>query len=158
MSAGAERGKLTGRKVLAIAVGAFGVIIAVNLVMAYFAVNTFSGLVVRNSYIASQGFDASRDAQEALGWTVTLEHADEALRIAITGADGGTVRPDLVDVTIGRPTTDRDDMELDMQSTPSGYAAPAPLAPGTWRVEITALAADGTPFRQSRSIFVRDAE
>lgn len=158
MSVDAERGKLTGRKVLAIAVGAFGVIIAVNLVMAFFAVNTFSGLVVQNSYIASQGFDETRDAQEALGWTVTLNHEDAALRIAITGPDGETVRPDQVDVTVGRPTTERDDMDLDMQSTPAGYAALAPLAAGNWRVEITATAADGTPFRQSRSIFVREAE
>jgi len=157
MNNGSTRGKLTGRKVLAIAVSAFGVIIAVNLVMAYFAVNTFSGLVVHNSYIASQGFDERRDSQEALGWTVELTHSDEALRIAITGPDGVTVRPDRLDVTVGRPTTQRDDQVLEMQSTPSGYAAVAPLLAGNWRVEIAAVAPDGTPFRQSRSMFVREA-
>ena len=51
--------RLTGRTVLMIAVGAFGVILAANLTLAYNAVNTFSGLVVQNSYIASQQFDES---------------------------------------------------------------------------------------------------
>ena len=152
------RGRLTGRKVLAIAVSAFGLIIAVNLIMAYFAVNTFSGLVVRNSYIASQGFDETRDAQEALGWTVDLNHDGEALRIAITGTDGIAVRPDRLEVTVGRPTTQRDDMVVDIQSTASGYAGLAQLSPGNWRVEISAIAADGTLFRQSRSIFIRQVQ
>ncbi len=53
----------------------FGVIIAVNLTMAYFANSTWSGLVVANGYVASQSFDkdlAKARAQEALGWKVEL--------------------------------------------------------------------------------------
>ena len=45
--------ELTGRKVLAITVGFFAVIIAVNLFMAFKAVGTFPGLEVKNSYVAS---------------------------------------------------------------------------------------------------------
>lgn len=63
--------ELTGRHVLAITLGAFGVIIAVNLLMAFKAVSTFPGLETPNSYVASQVFDAERVAQESLGWTVT---------------------------------------------------------------------------------------
>ena len=47
---------------------AFGVIIAVNLTLAFNAVRTFPGLEVKNSYVASQSFDADRAAQNALGW------------------------------------------------------------------------------------------
>ena len=57
--------ELKGRHVLGIAVGAFGVIIAVNLVMAYQAISTFPGLEVANGYVASQTFDADRKAQDA---------------------------------------------------------------------------------------------
>ena len=39
------------------AVAFFGVIIAVNCVMACFANSTWSGLVVANGYVASQSFD-----------------------------------------------------------------------------------------------------
>jgi nitrogen fixation protein FixH len=49
--------EITGRHVLAITVGAFGLIIAVNVVMAWKAISTFPGLEVENSYVASQEFD-----------------------------------------------------------------------------------------------------
>ena len=62
--------KLTGWHVLAIFVGCFSVIVTVNLTLAYNAVATFPGLEVKNSYVASQHFDAERRAQEALGWDV----------------------------------------------------------------------------------------
>ncbi|HEU0223277.1 MAG TPA: FixH family protein, partial [Paracoccaceae bacterium] len=55
---------MTGRLVLAVALGAFGIVIAVNLVLVFAATRTFPGLVVPNSYVASQDFDRSRVAQE----------------------------------------------------------------------------------------------
>ena len=58
---------LTGRKVLAIAVAAFGVVIAANLVLAWQAVGTFPGTETANSYVASQNFNrtlAEAKAQE----------------------------------------------------------------------------------------------
>ena len=68
--------KLTGWHVLAIFTAAFGVIIGVNLTLAFNAVATFPGLETGNSYVASQSFDARRDAQQALGWTVTATADD----------------------------------------------------------------------------------
>ena len=57
---------LTGWHAAAIFGSFFGVIITVNLALAYSAVHTFPGLEVKNSYVASQNFDARRDAQEKL--------------------------------------------------------------------------------------------
>ncbi len=145
---------LTGRKVLAIALGAFGIILAANITMSVYAISTFSGLVVPNSYIASQSFDARRDAQEALGWTLALDHAEDALTLAVTDTAGRTVRPAMIEATIGRPTTLRDDQSLALMEAPGGYIAEAALAPGAWRVEIVAFAEDGTAFHQSRSLYV----
>jgi nitrogen fixation protein FixH len=65
------------------------------------------------------------------------------------------VRPAAIAVTLGRPTTTRDDRAVTLAPAPAGYTAVAPLAPGHWRVETAATAADGTAFRQSRDIFVR---
>lgn len=56
--------KLTGWHVVFGFVAAFGVIITVNLVMAYNAVASFPGLEVKNGYIASQSFDKRRAAQQ----------------------------------------------------------------------------------------------
>ena len=67
-------GEITGKHVLAITVSAFAVIIGVNVVMAWKAISTFPGLEVKNSYVASQTFDADRAAQQALGWTLVPEY------------------------------------------------------------------------------------
>ncbi len=150
-----DAGHLSGRRVLAIALGAFGVILAANLVLAFFAVSTFSGLVVDNSYVASQSFDRDRRAQQALGWTLALAHSDDALRLDFTGAGGDTVRPATLAAVVGRPSHNRDDLTLDLQRTPTGYAAPAPLAPGSWVVMIDAVAADGTAYRRREPLQVR---
>ena len=65
--------EIKGGHVLAMLIAFFGVIITVNMVMAYFANSTWSGLVVKNGYVASQEFNtnlARAKAQEALGWNV----------------------------------------------------------------------------------------
>lgn len=68
--------ELTGRHVLIIALAAFGVILAANLTMLFAATGTFPGLVVKNSYVASQQFNGwleeAREA-EALGYAATFE-------------------------------------------------------------------------------------
>ena len=63
---------LTGRKVFFITAGAFGVILAANLTLAFSAVGTFPGLETKNSYVESQNFNIDRDAQLALGWDADI--------------------------------------------------------------------------------------
>ena len=145
---------LTGRMVALIAAGGFLFMLIPNIVLTVFAVDTFSGLVVPNSYVASQSFDRDRAAQLALGWTVGIAHEDGVLRLTIADAAGHTVRPPALAVTVGRPTTARDDRVLALEETPTGYAADATLGPGSWRAEIVATAADGTRFHQSRELRV----
>jgi len=146
--------RLGGRGVLVIAVIAFLVMLAPNIILAVTAARTFSGVVTEDSYVASQGFDRLKAAQLALGWRVALDHDADVLRLDITDAAGHVVRPAMLAVTMGRPTTTRADRVVAMLETPSGYAGEAPMAPGHWRVEIVATAADGTAFRQSHDIWV----
>ena len=87
-------GKLTGRHVAAIFCICFAVIIAVNVALAVSAVRTFPGLEVKNSYVASQSFDADRSAQEALGWSVAADVKDDILTLRIDDAYG-PVTPDI---------------------------------------------------------------
>ncbi|HRO12030.1 FixH family protein [Amaricoccus sp.] len=148
-------GVLTGRRVALISAGFFLAFFIPNVVLTWTAVGTFSGVVVDDSYAASQEFDRRRAAQVALGWTVALEHADDVLTLRITDGAGRTVRPAGIAVTMGRPTTSRDDRALALEETPDGYAALARLGPGAWRAEISATAADGTAFRQRRDLVVR---
>lgn len=148
-------GILTGRRVFFIALAAFLVMLAPNIVLSVAAVKTFSGLVVPNSYVASQDFDRNRNAQVALGWTLALVHEGGAIRLTITDAAGRPVHPPQVAVTVGRPTTTRSDVPLTLEPTPAGYAAAQTLAPGRWLADVTATAADGTAFHQTRALIVR---
>jgi nitrogen fixation protein FixH len=139
---------LTGRHVALIFVGCFSVIVAVNLTLAYSAVRTFPGLEVKNSYVASQHFDAARDAQEALGWTVEARAEDGLVVLSITDAAGAPVRLAVLDATLGRATHVRDDRTPDFTFDGARYTARADLSAGNWNIRMNAQAQDGTTFRQ----------
>jgi len=75
----------TGWHMTAVITGFFGVVIAVNILMATLASTTFGGTVVDNSYVASQNFNrwiAAGRAQAALGWQVKVG-LDEARHIRV---------------------------------------------------------------------------
>lgn len=147
--------KLTGWHVLAIFVGAFGVIIAVNLTLAYNAVASFPGLEVANSYVASQTFDDRRAAQQALGWSVVAEDQDGVLSLAITDESGAPIRASRLSAKVGRKTSVMDDHEPDLIFDGVRYTASDALAPGYWNVWLTAEAPDGTLFEQRLELYIR---
>jgi len=149
--------QLTGRHVLIIAVTAFAVIIAVNLFMAFQAVGTFAGLETKNSYVASQKFDAARDAQEALGWQVSAEVVDGTLRLSIDDAEGRPVVPASLTATLGRATHVRDDSTPEFIFDGTAHVAPADLAAGNWNLRMKAVAGDGTEFQQRVVIYVPES-
>ena len=140
--------ELTGRHVLAITLAAFGVIIAVNMVMAFKAVSTFPGLETPNSYVASQRFDRERAAQAALGWIVTPEYDGRELTLVVQDAQGNPARIRSLSATVGRPTHVREDQTPRFIYENDIFRAPLTLAPGIWNINVTAEAWNGTVFRQ----------
>ncbi|MHC0052399.1 FixH family protein [Actibacterium sp. D379-3] len=146
---------LTGRKVLFITVSAFAVVIAVNLTMAFMAVDTFPGLEVKNSYVASQEFDTRRDAQEGLGWVIDSGYADGTLTVAFRQENGSQVTPKDFTVLVGRTTEARDDIRPEFTGYAGHYSAPVELGRGKWMMLVEAVADDGTPFRQRLELFVK---
>lgn len=147
--------EITGRTVLFGMVGFFGLIIGVNLVMAYYAVTTFSGLEVQNSYDASQGYDAARDAQLALGWSVAADYDDGRLHIAFTNDDGSPAKVSELTALVGWATSTHDDFTPDFRYADGVFSAPAEMEPGNWNIRLTAVAADGTIFRQRLPLHVK---
>jgi nitrogen fixation protein FixH len=134
--------QLTGKHVLALLVAFFGIIIGVNLVMAYFANSTWSGLVVANGYVASQSFDkdlAKARAQEAMGWTVGFQQGDDRIRLTFADKEGKKIDGLAITGDLERPVTDKEDQKLAFTPMGSGvYSAPAQLSPGVWEVEVDA--------------------
>lgn len=145
---------LTGRKVLLGFIAAYVVIIAVNMTLAVQAVNTFPGLEVKNSYVASQNFDADRNAQIALGWDVGATVADGELRLSIVDTEGNPVFAEITSAVFGRATSVRDDQTPAFDFDGALYRAPVTTAPGNWNLRLVVTAADGTVFRQRVVVLV----
>lgn len=83
--------RFTGRHMAVVICTFFGVVIAVNLLMATLATRTFGGTVVDNSYVASQKFNgwlAEARAQQALGWQEEVR-LDDSRRAEVTMSMGG---------------------------------------------------------------------
>lgn len=83
-------GPFTGRHAAALLVAFFAVVIAVNLIMARDAISTFGGVVVENSYVASQEYNGwLREAakERAMGWSAKASRrSDGRLVVTLAGA------------------------------------------------------------------------
>lgn len=132
----------TGWHMLGILVAMFGVIIAVNLVMARAAIATFGGKVVENSYVASQKYNhwlAAARAQERLGWThrITL---DAGRHIVVELGDRqGPIGDARVIARITHPLGRLPARTLAVEPMGQGrYRSDAPLDAGRWQVHLAA--------------------
>ena len=126
---------------------AFGVIISVNLTLAFNAVRTFPGLEVKNSYVASQSFNADRASQIGLGWDVSAVLDGDQLTLRILENDS-VIAPEIVAATFGRATHVGQDQTPEFYFDGAAYRAVVSGGPGNWNLRLKARAADGTPFQQ----------
>ena len=140
--------QITGWHVLAVFGLAFSIIITVNLTLAYNAVQTFPGLEVKNSYVASQSFDADRAAQEALGWEVSARVERGTLWLDMRDGAGVPVVPVIEKAVFGRATSTAADQTPQLVWTGTAFAAPVDSGPGNWNLRLEARAEDGTLFKQ----------
>jgi nitrogen fixation protein FixH len=147
----------TGWHMLAVTLAFFGVIIAVNILLAVSATSTFPGLVVENSYVASQNYNellAAARAQEAAGWRLELSAPGGVVEATLRDASGAP-RPGLaVTALAARPSTEGEDRVLTFADTGVGYRADAALPGGQWQIDLEARRGDLLAFREVRRIFV----
>lgn len=131
----------TGWHMTTILVTFFGVVIAVNLIMARFAISTFGGTVVDNSYVASQNYNrwlAQADRQERLGWVPTVA-LDQNRRVMLQVSKQGTQLTDVVATGIAIHPLGRAKLvplAFDRLATGALLSRQA-LPAGRWRVQAT---------------------
>ena len=143
MSAGAgHKGEFTGRHMLLLTVGFFGVVAAVNVGMAVVSATSWTGLVVKNSYVASQEFETHREAHEAqlaAGWRSDFSHEDGVARLSVVDATGAAIDLGAVRLEINRPVGGHDDQVLELERQPDGsYVTPLTLGAGVWEARFRA--------------------
>lgn len=139
--------EITGWHVFAMFAFGFATIIAVNMTLAFNAVRSFPGLEVKNSYVASQGFDTQRSAQEALDWDVFATLQGDLLSLRFD-QNGQAIAPQIKSAVFGRATSIASDQTPDFAFEDSLFTAQVIAGPGNWNLRIVALAQDGTRFEQ----------
>ena len=132
------KGKFTGKHMTMILVAGFGVVFAVNFAMASLASSTFGGIVVENSYVASQHFNRWLDEAEkekALGWTLRASRLDNGkLAAELVGAP----RYATVTAEARHPLGRLPDVMLTFERDPSGtLVSDKPLPEGRWTLRFT---------------------
>ena len=126
---------------------AFGIIIVVNLTLAFNAIRTFPGLEVKNSYVASQSFDRDRQAQTALDWQVSARLEGQELVLTILH-QGAPIAPRIEEAIFGRATSVHRDQSLAFKFDGAGLRAPVVAGPGNWNLRLKARADNGVLFQQ----------
>ena len=136
-----RRREFTGYHATAIIAAFFAVVITVNFVMARYAIATFGGTVVDNSYVASQKFNGWLEEarrEKVLGWKVEQPvreggylsiRAQDALGQPLAGAAVTMV----AEHPLGRLADRRIVFE---EGAPGAYISKDELPAGRWRLRM----------------------
>ena len=139
MSTGFAR-PFTGRHMAAVMIAFFGVVIGVNVLMAKIAIGTFGGVVVENSYVASQQFNRWLDqagTEDRLGWRADIRRApDGTVAVALHGVPAGAA----VSGEAWHPLGRAPDHVLHFRADGTGFRSVEHLPASRWRVRITVRA------------------
>ncbi len=129
---------LTGKHVLFILLGCFGVVFAVNGYFAYSAIHTLPGEQRDATYEAGLHYNATlaeQRAQDALHWTHKSQVLPGSrLSISLNGADGAPVAGLAMEGWLERPSSNKADRKLTFKEVDAGRYEAADDAPeaGAW--------------------------
>lgn len=163
--------ELKGRHVLIAIVAFFGVIFAVNGVMTYVALSTFSGIETEDAYRYGREYNATLEAAEAqarLGWTVAIDPRfagpdrtqggahDAVVHVTVTDSAGTPLSGLGGTVTFWRPVVQGKDVTAPVVEEYAGkYRAAAELpAAGRWELRLALTSATGVPYYLEKRVFV----
>ncbi|HSM53777.1 MAG TPA: FixH family protein [Erythrobacter sp.] len=146
------QGEFTGRHMLAVMVTGFGIVMAVNFFMAGLATSGFGGLIVDNTYVASQKFNTwlhEAERQRALGWEAQATRGKDGRLLVETA---GVPEDAKVRAFLRRPLGELEPTEIELQQVnPTDFNSPEPLHPGRWIVRLEIDAA-GQAWREEQQL------
>lgn len=139
----------TGKHITLILVTFFGVVVGVNVLMARLASSTFGGVVVENSYVASQQFNGwlkEASAEQALGWKGDVSRDTQGMAaFVLHDSAGKAIAAAKVTAIAEHPLGQRPQTDLVLREVAPGTYA-APLEAGRWRLRLT-VEAEGKVWR-----------
>ena len=164
MSTRISERRLTGRKVLAMLIAFFGIVIGVNVTMAKLAIKTLPGTDVDSAYTASLGYEkeilAARD-QSARNWKVDahierLARGAALLQVEARDRDGRPVTGLKFQGRFERPTDKRADLAIALAEVGIGIYRGRldAVAPGQWDLVLEGDNASGRMFLSKNRVLL----
>lgn len=142
-------------------VAGFAVVIAVNGLMMWLAIDSFSGLYsdhARDRGLRYNQVVAEQRARDALGWTIEMDWQGERHQLTLTARDatGRPLEPAGVAVELIRPAEKRAPLRIIMEPLGGGRFAGTFALParGNWDADIV-VEADGHRFAATKRLFLR---
>jgi nitrogen fixation protein FixH len=139
--------KFTGYHAAMMIVGFFAVVVGVNMVMARFALSTFGGTVVDNSYVASQKYnkwlEQARD-QQAHGWNVSQAvRSGNKAKMILSAADGTALQGATIVARAEHPVGRTEPFEIAFSEVrPGEYLSVQTIPAGRWKLKFVVSKAD----------------
>ncbi len=150
-----------GRYIPWLFVAGFVVVIAVNGIMIWFAVSSFSGLYTdraRETGLHYNAVIAEQKARDALGWKVDAHWRADVSRIelSVAGPDGQPLHGAHATVELVRPAEKRPPLPVAMGVVGSGQFAGYVELPerGNWDLDIT-IDRDGKHYAVTHRMFLK---
>ena len=135
--------KLNGYHVSAMMIAFFAVIIMANFTMAWFASQSWTGLVVKNSYVASQQYNEKIKAakmQQSQGWKLDFEFADTTVSFRLTDKNAQPLIFENLIAIIARPVSQINDSKIVLAHMGGGlYQGQIPLSSGQWSFQLDSI-------------------
>lgn len=132
-------GEFTGKRAALVICGGFAIVIAVNITLAVLAGRSHPGMVVENSYVASQNFNdwlAAGRKQRAMGWTVTASSVDGQMLVEARDAEGRPIAGLSGEALVTHPLGAEPGRRLTLQDVGDGKYTAGPISRGQWIAEI----------------------
>ncbi len=156
---------MTGRKVLAMLLGFFALIVLVNGIFLYFALTSFSGLSTDNAYVKGLNYNqtlAQGRAQKAAGWELAAEtHRTSpgqpvVLRIRITDGEGRALENLTLSGQLRRPTHAGADLPLTFRPIGDGsYQADVAAGAGQWDLALSVPVEGADAYRWEKRLWLK---
>jgi len=156
---------IRGKHVFLGVLAMFGVVIAVNLVFVYFALDTFTGVSRENPYQDGLAYNevlAARDAQRGLGWQGDVSFGsagagEERITVTLSDATGAPLSGLALDGVLRRPTHEGMDQALAWQELSPGSYSAAVVLPrrGNWDLEVVADDGRNPPFEMKTRLWFK---
>ena len=156
--------RLTGRMVLLILIAFFGIVVGVNVFMAYVAVNTFSGMQSQRPYETGLDFNRtlkSAHVQQEQHWQVTSHYERAAdghvsLKLSLRDGQGKPVEGTATKVSLLSPVNALKDVVFDLVPQGVGeFTGTASADAGQWDLVIEVKKENTEVFRSVSRVSLR---